>query len=267
MDANLLTICVLTFMIHLIATLAFAVRIAGVRTRAVALSFAIFNVLVLVSRVSNSFQGPLLAKRIEVNLLKEASWDILPDLRWILAAAALANLLGVLAIPTSQRLFSRAVLHFQAHRSLARLLLKALSLQSLQLARSDLTKPAAHHLRHLTKGAGLPLSILLVNVGAQALITVGVIATLYAGYLEPDFRSTAASLSAVVNGGAMLFLVLFVDPQLSAMTDDVVAGRTPEAKFRRTVIALSLSRLAGTLLAQALLVPAALLVAMLAKLI
>ena len=61
-------LCVLTFVIHLIGTLAYAVRIAGVRTRRIAVSFALFNVLVLVSRTSNSFQGPFLAKRIEAAL-------------------------------------------------------------------------------------------------------------------------------------------------------------------------------------------------------
>src|SRR3546814_16468224 len=58
----------LTFSIHLIGALAYAARIAGVRTRRIAMSFALFNVLVLVSRLSNSFLGPFLAKRIETAL-------------------------------------------------------------------------------------------------------------------------------------------------------------------------------------------------------
>jgi hypothetical protein len=63
MDLQLAVICILTFVIHLIGTLAYSVRIAGVRTRRIAVSFALFNILVLVSRTSNSFQGPFLAKR------------------------------------------------------------------------------------------------------------------------------------------------------------------------------------------------------------
>jgi hypothetical protein len=57
MDAGLLLICGLTFVIHLIGTLAYSVRIAGTRTRRIALSLSLFNILVLVSRTSNSFQG------------------------------------------------------------------------------------------------------------------------------------------------------------------------------------------------------------------
>lgn len=68
MDNQLLLICLLTFSIHLIGALAYAARIAGVRTRRIAVSFALFNVLVLVSRLSNSFLGPFLAKRIEIAL-------------------------------------------------------------------------------------------------------------------------------------------------------------------------------------------------------
>jgi hypothetical protein len=68
MDAQLLMICALTFVIHVIATLAYAVRIAGIRTRWIAVSFALFGIIALVSRTANSFQGPFLAKRVEEDL-------------------------------------------------------------------------------------------------------------------------------------------------------------------------------------------------------
>ena len=45
MDRQLAVICALTFVIHLIGTLAYAVRIAGVRTGRIAVSFALFNIL------------------------------------------------------------------------------------------------------------------------------------------------------------------------------------------------------------------------------
>ncbi|MFM6951228.1 MAG: lipid II flippase family protein, partial [Novosphingobium sp.] len=43
MDSQLLVICLLTAAINLIGTLAYAARIAGVRTRRIAMSFALFN--------------------------------------------------------------------------------------------------------------------------------------------------------------------------------------------------------------------------------
>lgn len=68
MDTELLLICALTALINLIGALAYAARIAGVRTGRIALSFALFNILLLVSRTSNGFLGPFLAKRIETAL-------------------------------------------------------------------------------------------------------------------------------------------------------------------------------------------------------
>src|SRR6185369_1138917 len=123
MDTNLAIICLLTFVIHLIGTLAYSVRIAGVRTRRIAVSFALFNVLVLVSRTSNSFQGLFLAKRVETNLGSTAAHNLLLDFRWFLLSATFATVIGALLTPTFQRVFSKAVAHFQTHRSIPRLLL------------------------------------------------------------------------------------------------------------------------------------------------
>ena len=94
MDAQLLVICLLTFVIHLIGTLAYAARIAGVRTRRIAMSFALFNVLVLVSRTANGFLGPFLAKRVENRLQFGGGGDLAWDFRLVLLSASLAVLVG-----------------------------------------------------------------------------------------------------------------------------------------------------------------------------
>jgi hypothetical protein len=69
----------------------------------------------------------------------------------------------------------------------------------------------------------------------------------------------------VINGVASILLFVLIDPHLSVMTDDVMDGRTSEASFRRAVVWLSASRVAGTLLAQVMLVPAATAVAVIAR--
>src|ERR1700686_1691840 len=104
MDWNLAIICLLTFVIHLIGTLAYSVRIAGVRTRRIAVSFALFNVLVLISRTSNSFHGPFLRKRVAENLAPTGSHSFLADFRWLLPSATFATVVGPFLIPTFQRL-------------------------------------------------------------------------------------------------------------------------------------------------------------------
>lgn len=260
MDTQLTVICLLTFSINLIGALAYSARIAGVRTRKIAISFALFNVLVLLSRVSNSFLGPFLAKRIEDALAAGTGDHLLGDFRLILLSATAATILGTLLVPTAQRWFCTAISQFQEHRSVSKLIMHAFAKGGVGYLRRTSTVPKLAHIAELRKPRGVSLRVILLNVVAQALLTVGVAASLYAGYLYPEYRVTASQLSAVVNGFATILLFVLIDPQLSVMTDDVVAGEIGEPMFRRTIVWLSLSRIAGTVLAQLLFLPAALLV-------
>ena len=264
MDWQLAALCGLTFVIQFIGTLAYAVRIAGVRTRRIAVSFALFNILVLVSRTSNSFQGPFLAKRIELGLHNGGSSHLLADFRWLLASATLATVVGALLVPTFQRIFSRAVLHFQAHRSIPKLLLHGFAKGGLSCIGDAVTVPSTGHINQLKSRPEISPTVIGLNVAAQALVTVAVFASLYAGALNPAYRVTASTLSSVVNGVATILLFVFIDPHLSVMTDDVVEGRTSEATFRRAVVWLAGARVVGTVAAQAILVPAAALIAVIA---
>lgn len=265
MDSQLLILCGLTFVIHLIGALAYAARIAGVRTRRIAVSFALFNVLILVSRTSNSFQGPFLGKRIETSLANGTGEHLLTDFRWLVLSATLAAVVGAVAVPTFQRIFSRAVIHFQAHRSIPKLLIHGFAKSGISYLRDSIALPSVQHVTNARLGTALSIRVIALNVGAQALLTVGVFAALYAGYIDPQFRVTAVSLSGVVNGVATILLFVFIDPHLSVMTDDVMDGRISEASFRRAIVWLSMSRVAGTVLAQAMLVPAAAAIAVVAK--
>jgi|SRR6266850_1720192 len=265
MDVQLIIIVALTFIIHLIGTLAYSVRIAGVRTRRIAVSFALFNILVLVSRTSNAFQGPFLAKRVEENILHAGVHNLTADFRWLLFSATCATVVGALLIPTFQRLFSRAVLHFQVHRSIGRLLLHGFFHGGLAEMKEAATIPARENITRLKWEKEISLKVIAMNVIAVALWTVGVFAALYAGYLNPQLRGTASMLSSIINGVATVLMFVFIDPQMSMMTDDVVEGRTSEPAFRRAVVWLTGSRLAGTLLAQLLLFPAATLIVYVAE--
>jgi hypothetical protein len=265
MDIQLIILCVLTFVIHLIGTLAYAVRIAGVRTRRIAVSFALFNVLVLVSRTSNSFQGPFLAKRIEENIHHGITNGLLMDFRWLLFSATLATVLGAFLIPTFQRIFSRAVTHFQVNRSIPQLLMRGLFKGGLSQLKDVASLPAAANVKQMRPGVGISSRVILLNVGAVALWTIGVFASLYAGYLNPELRVTSSSLSSVINGAATILMFVFIDPHMSVMTDDVVEGKVSEPDFRKAIVWLVGSRIAGTCLAQFLIVPAAAVIAYIAK--
>lgn len=261
MDTELILICALTGVINLIGALAYAARIAGVRTGRIALSFALFNVLLLVSRTSNGFLGPFLAKRIETGLANGAGDALLFDLRLVLFSAAAAVALGIVLVPTGQRLFAAAITFFQASRSTTKLLLRSVTPAGLNTIRDSVALPSAESLRSLNGPRGVSWPVLIANAAAQGLLAVGVLASLYAGYLVPEFRVTASQMTAIVNGFATILLFALIDPQISALTDDVVDGSVSEATFRRAMIWVSLSRLVGTLIAQAMLVPAAVVIA------
>jgi len=266
MDKQLLLVCTLTFIIHIIGTLAYSVRIAGIRTRRIAVSLALFSILMLVSRTSNSFLGPFLAKRVETGIDHQITADaLLVDFRWLLLSASLATIIGAILIPTFQRVFCRAVEHFQVHRSVPKLILHGVFKGSLSYVKTSASLPKPANVTDLRKDSGVSVSMTAMNVIATALWTVGVFAALYAGVLDPGVRVTSSTLSSIINGGATVMMAVFIDPHMSGMTDDVIEGKIDESQFRRAVVWLVGSRLAGTLMAQLLLVPSAVLIVAVAK--
>lgn len=264
-DLQLLLIICFSFVIHLVGTLAYAFRIAGIRTGHIAIAFSLFNVLVLVSRLANSFQGPFLAKRVETAIQASALADLTFDFMLVIASASVATLVGGLLIPTFQRYSTRAVAAFQHTRSMPRLLLRSLTPRGVSAVAASAALPSYRNLQTLKGVGGAPVGAILLNFAATALWTVGVMSAIYAGAIEPEFRVTAATLSSIVNGVATVIMFVMIDPYLSGLTDDVVHGRASEAHFRRVVVWMVASRFAGTVAAQALLVPGATAIAAVAR--
>lgn len=264
MSNQVILVFFLTFIIHLIGTLSYALRIAGVRTGRVAVSLALFNLLVLVSRTSNTFQGPLLAKHVENNILRGSAANIETDLRWLLTAATLATIVGMLLIPTFQRLFTKGIDLLSQYRSIPRLLLHSVSWSTVREIKNAASIPSRKNFMLLSPREA-PRTILLYNIVATALITVGVFSSLYAGYLKPELRVTANNLSPVVNALSTILLFVFIDPYLSLLTDDVVSGKATAAYFRKCVVLFGASRLIGTVIAQFLLAPAARIIGVIAE--
>lgn len=116
-------------------------------------------------------------------------------------------------------------------------------------------------------GSSFPLKVFVFNILAVAILTVGVLSSLYAGFIIPELRTTANSLSSIVNGLATVLMFLIIDPYLSILTDEVVEGKFAESAFRSTIRYMVLARLIGTILAQFLLIPFAHLIASVAEII
>jgi hypothetical protein len=263
MTNQIIIVIVLTFLINLITTLSYSVRIVGIRTGRIAVSFALFNILVLISRTANGFQAPLLASSIEKNIHEGLSANIF-DFRLIILSCTIATIFGGFLIPTFQTILSVAVDRFSICKSVPKVIFHGFTKTGLTSIKENIVAPSPLNITTLKIDASFPWRVFLMNVIAVAILTIGVLSALYAGYINPEFRTTASSLSSIINGVATILMFIFIDPFLSVMTDEVVLGRTKETVFRRYIVYMVIARLIGTIMAQFLLIPSAKMIAFLA---
>ncbi|SHI95286.1 Protein of unknown function [Clostridium cavendishii DSM 21758] len=267
MSIQVIIVLILTFIIYIISTLAYSVRTVAIKTGRIAISFAVFNIFALISRTANTIQAPLMAKTIENTIETGHPEDLLFIFRWILFSTTLATIIGALLMPTFIKVFSKAVDCFSIHRSIPKLLLHGFSKSGIEQFKSSVTKPKRENLAQLKNIKMMPKKIILLNIIAFSISTVGILASLYAGCLNPSLRTTCSSLSAVINGIATILMFVFIDPFISMLTDDVIKGECTEDQFNRCIIFIVGGLIVGTILAQFLLVPGAKLISYIAKLI
>jgi hypothetical protein len=267
MTPQIIIVLVLTFLIYVIGTLAYAARVVGVKTGRIAVAFAVFNILALISRTANSLQAPLLAKTIENNISAGTSEGLLYVFRWILFSTTIASIIGAFLMPTFIKLFTKAVESFSVYRSIPRLILHGFSKGGIEQFKKSISLPNKDNITQLKSIKHIPKKVIALNTLAFALSTVGVLASLYAGCLNPELRTTCSTLSSVVNGFSTILMFIFVDPFISMMTDDVIRGECSELVFNRSIIFILVGLIVGTVLAQFMLVPAAKLIIIIAKLL
>jgi hypothetical protein len=256
MSGHILLVFIFTAVIHCIATLAYAVRLVGIKTGKIMVSLALFNILVLVSRTANSLQAPLLAKKIEQDIIHGYLHNAGNVFHWLILAASIGTVLGGLLIPTFHRLFSKFVLRFNIDRSVPKILIHGFSKAGIRQVRKNLTLPKSQVLDHIKEYKQFPKKLIVLNTVAVSILTVGVFSALYAAYWNPSLRATSNSLAPILNGFATILLVVFIDPYFSLLTDDVLDGKKNIHFFYRCLTAMVISRIAGTFLAQLLLFPA-----------
>lgn len=266
MTNQLLIVIALTFLINLITTLSYSVRIVGIRTGRIAVSFALFNILVLISRTANGFQAPLLANSIEKNINAGLGGNT-SDFRLIILSCTIATIFGGFLIPTFQRILSISVERFSIYKSVPKVIFHGFTKTGLSSIKENIVLPSSKNLSNILLPTDFPWKVFLMNVIAVAIITIGVLSSLYAGYINPEFRTTSSSLSAIINGIATILMFIFIDPFLSVMTDDVVLGKTKESTFRKYIVYMVFARILGTIIAQFFLIPSAKIIALTAKLI
>ncbi|HOV80026.1 MAG TPA: DUF2837 family protein [Bacillota bacterium] len=275
-----LVVLALTVIIHLISTLAYAVRLSGVRTRRLLTAFSLYNIIFLLASVSNNIQIPLLTSIVEreINAGAALAGGIMPaehllcqeayrrqllllaeESRFVMIAAALGTLAGALLIPFSVRVFIKAIGYFEETGSTLRTFVGLVKSLSRLPRRSRPLRPGlCSSLRRLAGGKlSIPKDFLLMNIAVTCFYTTGMLSALYAGALYPDFRTTATALSMIVNGFATVLGAVVVEPAVSAITDEALDGSRGEADVEQMTFYLALTRLAGTVAAQAAFLPCA----------
>ena len=129
--------------------------------------------------------------------------------------------------------------------------------------KESIVAPNTRNIKQIDLKDNFPWKVFIMNVVAVAIVSVGVIASLYAGYLNPELRTTSSTLSSVINGLATILMFVFIDPFLSVMTDEVVLGNCKESLFRKYIVYMVFARIIGTLVAQIIFIPSAKIIAFL----
>jgi len=253
----LLLICILTGIIHLAETAAASMRLAGVRTKQVATSLSFVNATLLVTRTSNMIQAPFLGGMVDAAILHGNPMSLVTNFRWVIFAAFIGNSIGAILTPFFVAVFTKAIQRFEKVGSVPRLIGAAFIPRNFKAILKRLRLPERESLLNLSL-KGIPQTFLWVNLILVSIYAIGVLSSLYAGALVPEFRITASQLSAIVNGIATILLVTLVDPTCAYITDQAVRGKRKESDVRAMVFYIIMGRVAGTLiLSQLLFLPSA----------
>ncbi|MEK5232271.1 lipid II flippase Amj family protein [Lysinibacillus sp. FSL K6-0232] len=264
---KLIMIALFILMIHAIETLAYAVRLSGARVRLLASALALFNVMVMVSRLANMMQQPFTGSLVDTAPTDHALTYVEHQFRLIIGAASIGTLLGTLLIPTFVAIFSRAIIHLAEERgSIPALLKKGFTFDYIRRGIKHIHRPSFSYVKGI-RLRDIPIKLFIINIVITAIYTIGVLSALYAALLVPELKTTAVMASGLINGIATILLIVFIDPKISILADDVINHKGSYLDLKRVSVMMMFSRLLGTIVAQLLLLPGAHYVAWFAKFI
>lgn len=263
MTNSLWIVCLLTLIIHTSETLSYSVRFAGVKLNKIAIALSLTGIIVLVSRTANMVQAPLTAKFVDYAKI-DSSFPLLNYLRIIMLASSLGTLIAIALFPTFVGLFSRVIAKLEIQGSIPKLL-TSVTVSQLKNTRKYIRRPkmGLSGFRYL----GIPKRFIIMNIFVTAFYTVGVLSSMYAAKLLPEFSTTASQASGLINGIATILLTVFIDPQLGIITHKATENVEYRDQLGKIYVLLMGSRFLGSLLGQVLLVPGAYIICSLVKLI
>jgi len=266
----------ITFVVQGVTIGAYAARLAGVQTKRIATSISLFNLFTTVGRLATLFSvffvAPLAdaagnavaAFRHDPALTQawQQTYDL--QLRLIILAGTFGMIVFALLLPMFTYLFRRGVHSFEARGSVPHSLAQLLRPKNVADVLRSERFPSWERIRHYD-WRSIPRRLLVFNVVVTAVYAIGVPAAFLASVLDPAASRTASNLSGVINGIGTISFTLFVDPTSSMITDQAIHGRRTVEEVRSMVFYLSLTAIVGSLLAQVIFYPAAVIIEYVAK--
>lgn len=266
----------ITFIVQGVTIGAYAARLAGVQTKRIATSISLFNLFTTVGRLATLlsvfFVAPLadaagnavVAYRDNPELVAQWQWTYDLQLRLIIFAGTLGMIVFALLLPMFTYLFRRGVHSFERRGSVPHALAQLLRPRNVtDVIRSE-RLPTWDQIRQFDWRA-IPRRLLLFNIVVTAVYAIGVPAAFLASVFDPAASRTASNLSGVINGIGTISFTLFVDPTSSMITDQAIHGHRTIEEVRSMVFYLSVTAILGSLLAQVIFYPAAVIIEYVAR--
>ncbi|MFC5405851.1 lipid II flippase Amj family protein [Cohnella soli] len=263
MSTNLIIVFAMTMIIHAAETLSYSIRLAGVQLNKIAVALSLTGIIVLVSRTANMVQAPMTAKFVDY-ARHHVDNELLRQLRIIILASSVGTLLAIILFPSFVGICAKIINRLEVTGSIPKLI-SSVTFAQIKRTRRYIRLPRfkLSQYRYL----GISKSFILLNVAVTGIYTVGVLASLYAAHLFPQYSTTASQASGIINGIATIILTIFIDPQLGLITDKALTHQEQRHQLGKIYVLLMTSRFFGTMAAQLILIPAAYLIGYFVKII
>jgi hypothetical protein len=275
-SGKLIGAMMITFIVQGVTIGAYAARLAGVQTKRIATSISLFNLFVTTGRLANLFMaffvGPLSDRagnavaQLAADPVAAGAWQqtFNLQLRLIVLAGTLGMAVFALFLPMFTYLFRRGVHSFEARGSVPHSLMRLASPAVIADVVRSQRFPSLSELRAFNWRM-LPKRLLIFNTVVMCVYAIGVQASYLASVLDSGVARTAIGLSGIVNGVGTIAFTLFVDPTSSIITDQAIHGQRSIQEVRSMVFYLALTAIVGSLLSQAILYPAAVVIEVVAR--
>jgi hypothetical protein len=268
---NLLVAMALNGMVQALQIGAYAARYAGVKTGRIATAISLFNLVMTASRLATLVVTPALggladatanrAATLHLTAAPQSAIDIFAmQLRLVVFSGTIGTAIGLMLMPTFIFLFVRGIGSFERSGSVLRAVLRLTDVGVMREVAGSLRFPDIAVARSFSI-AHVPRKLLIANVIVTAVYSIGVLAAYYASVLNLKARTTAVGLSGIINGVGTIAFTLLVDPTSAIITDQAVKGERTLAEVRSLIFYLAVTAIAGTLLSQLILYPAAWIIA------